>query len=139
MSRLGTYRNKNVYDYNHITTAINASIDNDIFSVYWIIGNLGKMFWKGHQIAQVQSDREGLTIIDFDEEVWSPKKEEVPVPPSYVKEVSVSSGIKKEVPLYDVDWYSKVMGELEEQWSKLRPTFGTEKQEPKTTTTNFWI
>lgn len=142
MSKLGAYRNKNVYDYSNLTTAINASVDNDIFSVYWITGSWGKMFWRGEEIAQVQSDREGLTVIDFDEELWSPKKEEAPVPPSY----SVSSGEKKEeapkeveVPLYDVDWYSKVMGELEEQWSKLRPTFGTEKQEPKTTTTSFWI
>lgn len=125
MSKLGTYKNKNVYDYNSLTTAISASMDNDIFSVYWISGSWGKMFWKGHQIADVQSDIEGLHVIDFDEELWSPKKKEAPVPPTYVKEVSVTSG-EKEVLLYDVNWYSKVMGELEEQWSKLRPTFGAD-------------
>ena len=128
MSRLGTYKNKNVYDYDSLLTAVNASIDNDIFSVYWISGSWGKMFWKGKEIANVQSDREGLHVIDFDEEVWCPKKKEAPVPPPYVKEVSVSSGEKeeeeKEVPLYDVDWYKKVMGELEQQWLKIRPTFG---------------
>ncbi len=128
MSKLGTYRNKNVYDYNSLMTAISASIDNDIFSVYWITGNWGKMFWKGSQIALVQSDSQGLHIIDFDEEWWSPKKKEAPVPPPCVKEVSVTSGTKeegeKEAPLYDVNWYNKVMGELEEQWSQLRPTFG---------------
>lgn len=131
MSKLGTYRNKNVYDYNSLTTAISASVDNDIFSVYWISGNWGKMFWKGEEIAHVQSGSQGLTLIDFDEEVWSPKKKEAPEPPSYVKEVSVTSGTKeeeeKEAPLYDVNWYGKVMGELEEQWVKIRPTFGVEK------------
>ena len=138
MSKLGTYRNKNVYDYGSPLTAVSASIDNDIFSVYWLTGSLGKMFWKGEEIARVLSDGEGLHIIDFDEELWSPKKKEPPVPPSYVKEVSVTSGEKKkeeksefptkemEVPLYDIDWYKKVMGELEEQWLKIRPTFGAE-------------
>lgn len=133
MSKLGTYRNKNVYDYSSLTTAVGASIDNDIFAVYWITGNWGKVFWKGEEIAHVQSDRDRLHVIDFNEELWSPKKKEAPVPPSFVKEASVTSGEKKEesipakemeVPLYDVDWYKKVMGELEEQWSKLRPTFG---------------
>ena len=128
MSKLGTYRNKNVYDYNSLMTAISASIDNDILSVYWISGSWGKMFWKGEEIAHVQSDREGIHVVDFDEELWSPKKKEAPVPPSYVKEVSVTSGEteEKEAPLYDVNWYSKVMGELEEQWSKMRPTFGVD-------------
>lgn len=139
MSKLGTYRNKNVYDYNSLTTAISASVDNDIFSVYWISGSWGKMFWKGEEIAHVQSDSQGLTIIDFDEEWWSPKKKEASVPPSY----SVTSGEKKEeeapkeIPLYDVNWYSKVMGELAQQWSKLRPT--KEEEKPKTVTENFWI
>ena len=149
MSKLGTYRNKNVYDYNSLPTAIGASIDNDILSVYWISGSWGKMFWKGMEIAHVQSDSQGLHVIDFDEELWSPKKKEAPVPPPCVKEVSVSSGEKKEeesipvkemeVPLYDIDWYKKVMGELNNQWAKIRPTFGTEEEKPKTTTTSFWI
>ena len=142
MSKLGTYRNKNVYDYNSLTTAISASVDNDILSVYWISGSWGKMFWKGEEIAHVQSDSQGLTLVDFNEEVWSPKKKEAPVPPAYVKETSVTSGTKeeKEVPLYDVNWYNKVMGELEEQWLKIRPTFGVvEGEKPKTTTTSFWI
>lgn len=125
MSKLGTYRNKNVYDYSSLTTAVGASIDNDIFAVYWADAFWGKMFWKGEEIAHVQSDRDRLHVIDFNEELWSPKKKEAP---SFVKEVSVSSGKKeveeKEVPLYDVNWYNKVMGELEKQWLKIRPTFG---------------
>ena len=123
MSKLGTYRNKNVYDYGSLTTAISASIDNDIFSVYWITGGWGKMFWKGEEIAHVQSDKDNLHVVNFDEEIWSPKKKEAP---SYVKEVSVTSGEteEKEAPLYDVNWYSKIMGELEEQWNRMRPTFG---------------
>jgi len=145
MSKLGTYRYKSVYDFSSLSTAISESADNDIFAVYWITGNWGKVFWKGEEIAHVQSDRDVLRIIDFNEELWSPKKKEAPVPPSYVKEVSVSSGEKEEenilikemeVPLYDVDWYQRVMSELNNQWLKIRPTFGTEKQEPKTTTTN---
>lgn len=139
MSKLGTYRNKNVYDYSSLTTAVSASVDNDILSVYWISGSWGKMFWKGEEIAHVQSDSQGLHVIDFDEEIWSPKKKEPPVPPPCVKEVSVTSGEKKEekkvpefpvkemeVPLYDVNWYSKVMGELAQQWLKIRPTFGVD-------------
>ena len=128
MSKLGTYRNKNVYDYGSRMTAIDASIDNDILSVYWISGHFGKMFWKGEEIAQVQSDSEGLHLIDFDEELWESKKKEAPVPPPCVKEVSVTSGEeKKEVPLYDVNWYNRVMGELMQQWLKIRPSFGEEK------------
>lgn len=132
MSRLGTYKNKNVYDYSSLVTAVGASIDNDIFSVYWISGSFGKMFWKGEEIAQVQSDSEGLHLIDFDEELWESKKKEAPVSP-----VSLSSGEKKEefpikemeVPLYDIDWYKKVMGELNNQWLKICPTFGVGEEE----------
>ena len=114
MSKLGTYRNKNVYDYGSLTTAKSASIDNDIFSVYWIDGSWGKMFWKGKEIACVQLDEKGLiAVINLDEELWSSK---APVRPTY-------SMKKKEAPmegpLYDVDWYKKVMGELAQQWSKL--------------------
>ena len=122
MSKLGTYRNKNVYDYDSLSTAINASIDNDIFSIYWISSYFGKMFWKGEEIAQVQSDSAGLHLIDFNEELWSPKKKEAPVPPPCVKEVSGEE--KKEVPLYDVNWYNRVMGELMQQWLKIRPSLG---------------
>ena len=127
MSKLGTYRSKNVYSYDSRMTAINASVDNDIFSVYWNTDSWGKMFWRGEEIAHVHSDSQGLHVIDFDEEVWSPKKKEAPVPPPYVKEVSVASGEKKEEasmegPLYDVNWCKKVMGELAQQWSKLQPT-----------------
>jgi len=137
MGKLGTYKNKNVYDFPTLVAAINASIDNDIFSVYWISGNYGKMLWKGEEIAHIQSDSEGLHVVDFDEEVWRPKKKEAPVPPPYVKEVSVSSGTQEEerktpefpvkemeVPLYDVNWYEKVMNELNNQWVKIRPTLG---------------
>ena len=127
MSKLGTYRNKNVYDYSSLVTAVSASVDNDIFSVYWITANWGKMFWRGEEIAHVQSDSQGLLqVIDFDEEVWSPKKKEAPVPPPCVKEVSVTSG-EEEASLYDINWYSKVMGELMQQWNKIRPSFGEEK------------
>ena len=124
MSKIGTYRNKNVYDYSTITAAINASSDNDIFTVYWISGTVGRMFWKGNSIASVNSDRKGLHVVNFNEELWKPKKKEEPVAPTYVKEVSVTSGTKKEeteVPLYDADWYRKIMDELDEQWSKMRP------------------
>ena len=79
MCKLGTYRSKNVYSYDSRMTAINASVDNDIFSVYWNTDSWGKMFWRGEEIAHVHSDSQGLHVIDFDEEVWSPKKKEAPV------------------------------------------------------------
>ena len=118
MSKLGAYRNKNVYDYDSLLTAVNASIDNDIFSVYWITESWGKMFWKGQQIAKFHNERDRFCVVDFDEELWEPKRKETPV-----KETSVSSGNKEkeeeEGPLYDNEWYEKVMGELKEQWSAL--------------------
>ena len=121
MSKIGTYRNKNVYDYSSITAAINASLDNDIFTVYWITGTTGKMFWKGNSIASVNSDRKGLHVSNFDEELWKPKKKEAPVPPPCVKEtkVTTSATIGTEE-LYDREWYSKIMGELEKNWESLR-------------------
>lgn len=111
MSKLGTYRNKNVYDYGSLSTAISASIDNDIFSAYWITGSIGKMFWKGQQIAEFHNERDRFRVVDFDEELWSPKRKETPAAPPYEEE---EKGL-----LYDNEWYEKVMGELKEQWSAL--------------------
>ncbi len=124
MSRLGTYRNINVYDFNDLTDAISASIDDNIFAVYWYTGSWGKMLWKGEQVALVSSDRKGLHVVDFDEEVFQPKKKEPPAPPPCVKEISITSGSKEETegPLYDNEWYKKTMGDLNEQWEKLYPT-----------------
>ena len=112
MSKIGEYRNKNVYDYSTITAAINASLDNDIFTVYWITGTVGRMFWKGNSIASINSDRKGLHVSNFDEELWRPKKKEEPVPPPF----SATVGTEE---LYDREWYSKIMGELEKGWKKL--------------------
>ena len=123
MSKIGEYRNKSVYDYSSVTAAIDASSDNDIFTVYWLSGTVGRMFWKGNAIASVNSDRKGLHVVNFNEELWKPKKKEEPVAPTYVKEVSVTSGSKakeREPPFYDVNWYSKIMGELEKNWESLR-------------------
>ena len=117
MSKLGTYKNKNVYDYNSLSAAINASVDNDIFSVYWITESWGKMFWKGQQIAEFRNEGDRFRVVDFDEELWKPKKKEAPVPPPCVKEVSMKE--EEKGPLYDNDWYKKIMNELDKRWSEL--------------------
>ena len=112
MSKLGTYKSKNVYDYNSLSTAISASIDNDIFSIYWITESWGKMFWKGHQIAEFRNEGDRFRVVDFDEELWKPKKKEAPVP-------KIKKTKNEEGPLYDNDWYKKIMNELDKRWSEL--------------------
>ena len=77
-----------------------------------------------------------VSIEDFDEDVFKPKRKETPAAPEYVKETkwegSKETQEKRPVKettknsaatgeMYDKQWYEKIMGELKNQWESMRP------------------
>lgn len=128
MSKLGTYRGKEVHDYSSGAAADEASQLFDIFAVYWTSGRNGEILWRGQEVGRVKVRSNGdMVIEDFDEDVFNPKRKATPAAPECVKETKWEGS--KETPsvsasadtMYDKDWYEKVMGELKDQWESMRP------------------
>ncbi len=129
MSKLGTYRGKEVHDYTSGAAADEASQLFDIFAVYWTTRNEGVMLWRGEDVAYVKMHSNGnVTIEDFDEDVFKPKRKETPATSEYVKETQEKRPAKEteknSIPtgeMYDRNWYEKIMKELKDQWDIMRP------------------
>ena len=133
MSKLGTYRGKEVHDYSSGAVADEASQLFDIFAVYWTDKDEGIMLWRGLDVAYVKMHSNGdVSIEDFDEDVFKPKRKETLAAPAYVKETKweepKETQEKRPVKettatgeMYDKQWYEKVMNELKNQWESMRP------------------
>lgn len=137
MSKLGTYRGKEVHDYSSGAAADEASQLFDILAVYWTGRDEGVMLWRGEDVGYVKIRSNGdIMIEDFDEDVFQPKRKETPVAPEYVKETKWEGPketqekrpAKETTPvsadaetMYDKNWYEKIMVELNDQWESMRP------------------
>ena len=113
MSKLGEYKSIPVYDFDTESRARNASLDNDILSVYWNTASKGTVYFTGHVIGELQLLKTGsLRMAEFDENLFAKltlpqvaAEETVPTPAT--------------VPLYDTSWYSNIMNQLKEEWTTL--------------------
>ena len=129
MSKLGMYRGKEVHDYTSGVAADEASQLFDIFTVYWAGRSEGVMLWRGQNVAYVKIHSNGdISIEDFNEDVFKPKRKETPAAPECVKETQEKRPAKEteknSIPtgeMYDRNWYEKIMKELKDQWDIMRP------------------
>ena len=126
MSKLGMYRGKEVHDYTSGAAADEASQLFDIFAVYWTSRNEGVMLWRGQDVGYVNIHSNGdISIEDFDEDVFKPKRKETPAKETQekrpAKETAKSSTSAPTGEMYDKQWYEKIMKELKDQWDIMRP------------------